>query len=482
MRLIARGLDTPLRGVHRGPTPLALLFALALALGAASVALGTPRAAHADTIEVSNQAEETADPTSLTFRARVNAPAGLAGARFSYKVLNPDGNVGGSGDVEVAPGREVDLAFTLATISNDRYIPVGSTFVYQWELEDTTGATLTTEERTYLFLDGRYQWQSRTVGDAPPVTVYWYGNNEDRANNALEATVASLEKVGSLLETTVPYPIKVMVWGSEAEGTLAARSRGRTFDATVTTGGQRVAPDLIFVFVPITDIVLHEVGHIVTHVAGDGPFTSLPSWIDEGTAVWAQQAPGGGYSGAVAIAVQGDRTLSLRSMQSPSNRPDEVNLFYGQSYSVVEFLISRDGPEQFAELFRVHREGARIDDALLAVYGLDQNAVYNAWRESMGLPALDLSGPQSGANTPVAEATRAPLGIPTSVAGTVSTPAAGSTTEPADATSTVEPDASASSDGGAGAAIAVGLISVVLAAALGVGGFALNRRGRRASS
>ncbi|MEZ4502730.1 MAG: peptidase MA family metallohydrolase [Dehalococcoidia bacterium] len=482
MRLTARGLDTPIAGIPRGIHRGALLLALAIALGAA-FALATPRSAHADTIEVTNQSEETADPTSLTFRARVNAPAGLAGARFTYKVLNPDGNVGGSGEVEVAPGSEVDLAFTLGTISNDRYIPVGSTFVYQWELEDTTGDTVTTEEREYLFLDGRYDWKSKTEGTSPPVTVYWYGNNEDRADNALEATTASLEKVGALLETTVPYPIKVMVWGSEAEGEMAARSRGRTFDATVTTGGQRVAPDLIFVFVPATDIVLHEVGHIVTHVAGDGPFTSLPSWIDEGTAVWAQQAPGGGYSGAVAIAVQGDRTLSLRSMQSPSNRPEEVNLFYGQSFSVVDYLINEYGREQFAELYRVHREGARIDDALMQVYGLNQDGVYNAWRESVGLEPLELTGPASGSTGPVAEATRAPLGIPTGVSGSASTPAAGSSTEAAEGSPTAEAAASASNDGGgAGAAIAVGLVSAVIAAALGAGGFALSRRGRRTAS
>ena len=457
-------------------------MSLALALG---VALVAPAPARADSIEAGDFVEETADPTSLTFRTRVTAPAGLAGARFSYKVLNPDGNVGGSGEVEVSPGSEVDLAFTLETITFERYIPVGSTFVYQWELEDTTGSVLVTLEREYIFMDGRYEWQSKTAGEAPLVTVFWYGNNEGRADQALEATTASLAKVGGLLETAVPYPIKVVVWGAESEGSLARRPRGRTFDATITTGGQRVAPDLIFVFVPVPDIVLHEVGHIVTHVAGDGPFTSLPSWIDEGTAVWAQGSAGGGYLGAVGIAVQGDRTLNLRSMQAPSNRPEEVNLFYGQSYSTVDYLIEEFGHAAFAELFRVHRAGARIDDALMQVYGLDQNGVYNAWREANGLALLDLSGPAVGAPTPVAEATRAPLAIPTSVRAPEpalegpATPASGE----AGATSTglggdaVEPPAASGPSATSGAV--VGLVALFLAAALGAGGYALFKSGQR---
>jgi hypothetical protein len=149
----------------------------------------------------------------------------------------------------------------------------------------------------------------------------------------MDATRVALREAGDLLETTVKYPIKVIVYASEQDGEAAQRSRGRAFDATVQTGGTRVAPDLILVFVPDVDIVRHEVGHIVTHVAGDGPFSPLPSWIDEGTAVWTQSSAGGGYLGALALAILSNETLNLRSLQSPTNRPDQVNLFYGQSFS-----------------------------------------------------------------------------------------------------------------------------------------------------
>ena len=453
-----------------------LSIALILGLSLALVGLA-PSVARADTVEVTNFAEVTEDPRSVTFTARVVAPAGVESARFIYTVVNPDGNVGGNGEAAFSEGPETDLSFDLATITADRYIPVGSTFRYRWEVTDTEGDSVTTEEREYLFLDGRYTWQSRTEDE---VTVFWYGDNDERAIQALQATVTSLDRTEGLLQTDVPYAIKVVVWASEEDGVLARQPRGATFDSMVTTGGQRVAPDLVFVFVPSDGIVLHEVGHIVTHVAGDGPFTSLPSWLDEGTAVWAQGAPGFGYSSALEMAIRGDATLTLRAMQSASNRPEEVNLFYGQSYSTVQFLIDEYGEEAFAELYRVHREGTRIDQALEQVYGFNQDGLYNAWRESVGLEPLDFGSGASPTQAPGAQATRAPLGIPTSSAGGSAGSGSGSGSTPDSTPGTDDGSASTEeaeeSGSDATAAIAVGGIAVLLALGLGGGGLMLLRR------
>ncbi len=428
--------------------------------------------AHADAIDVVSQAETAKDPTGIVFTARVRASAGLKSAKLIYKVGNPDADVGGSGDVTVAPGVENDLSFSLTTNGAERYIPIGSSFTYHWELEDTTGSKASGPTREFVFLDGRYQWRSKTEGTLPPVTVYWYGTNDSRASIVLDATRASLKDTGDLLQASVPYPIKVIVYGSEKEGEAAQRSRGRSFDANVQTGGTRVAPDLILVFEPQVDIVRHEVGHIVTHVAGDGPFGQLPSWIDEGTAVWAQGEgqTGSGYLLALGLAIQSNKPLNLRSMQGATNKPEEVNLFYGQSFSTVDFLIKTHGREKYAQLFRDFAKGVSMDDALKGVYGFDQNGLYNEWRKSKGLAALTFATPVAG-GLPAVEATRPPLGFPTASAGgsqppvTASTPAPGVEGAPADVPAGLP---------AAGIAVLGGTLAVALA--LGGGAFMLMRR------
>ena len=395
-----------------GPRPPALALAVGAALAVALLAtLPAVSPARAGEMAVERLATRSEDPRELTFTARVRSAAGLASARLEYLVLNPDGNIGGSGEVEVSGGPEEDLIFTLQTIAPRRYIPVGSEFSYRWLLEDREGTEFVTEEQRFVFLDGRYSWKSRTEG---LVTVYWYGSSTAAAELALASTASSLRDTEDLLEVTVPYPVKVVVWRSEAEGELAQRPRSGVFDATVITGGQRVAPDLLFVFEPSRIVIRHEAAHIVTKVAGDGPFTTIPSWLDEGTAVYMQPEPGAGYTVALAGAVGGDRTLPLRGLASPPGDPGRVDLFYGQSWSVVSHLIDVYGRPALAELYRTVKAGSLIDDALREVYGLDQDSLYNEWRAANGLPPVAVTGRSAITAPAPSEATVAPLALPTS--------------------------------------------------------------------
>ena len=458
----------------------ALRWALALALALAlAAALPGASPARAGEIAVDRLATRTEDPRELTFTARVRSAAGLASARLEYSVLNPDGNVGGSGEVEVTGGPEEDLIFTLQTIAPRRYIPVGSEFAYRWRLEDREGTEFITEERRFTFLDGRYNWKMRTAG---LVTVYSYGSSEAAAELALAATASSLRDTEDLLDVTVPYPVKVIVWRSEAEGELAQRPRSGVFDATVITGGQRVAPDLLFVFEPSRIVIRHEAAHIVTKVAGDGPFTTIPSWLDEGTAVYMQTEPGVEYTVALAGAIGGDRTLPLRGLASPPGDPGRVDIFYGQSWSVVSHLIDVYGLSAFAELYRTVKAGALIDDALLEVYGFDQDGLYNEWRAENGLPPVEVTG-RSATLAPVpSEATVAPLGVPTPrpAGGSASAPVA--TADDAPSADGVPAEPAAGPPAEAGESVAVRPVLILLSATallvllLGGGAVALMRR------
>ncbi len=459
-----------------------LLAALALGL-----ALALPGAANAEDIEVSELRVRSADPTEITFSARIVAPGGLQQAELVYRVLNPkEGDVGGSvlrEDFE--PGREFDISVTLETRTAQRYIPIGSQFRYHWHLTGADGSSTVTEEQSYLFLDGRYPWVSVREGD---VTVYYYGTAHERAQRVAQATRSSLEDTEDLLQVKVPFPVRVMVWASEADGELAMRSRGLVFDELVRTGGQRVGSDLLFVFSATIDIVRHEAAHIVTSVAGDGPFTSIPSWLDEGTAVFMQNSQLD-YDDAVAFAIAADRTIRLRNMESSSNNPNEINLFYGQSWSVVDYMLEEFGEQRFAELFRIIREGATTDSGLQQVYGVDQDGLYNLWRVAKGLEAIDYAPRVEATAAPVAEATRAPLAIPTSIGSSGGsgdreeaspTPTPESAAPAATAATNPEPTAAAASEDGGGSntmiAIVIGLVTLLLGGGLAGGALYISRR------
>ena len=149
-------------------------------------------------------------------------------------------------------------------------------------------------------------------------------------------------------------------------------------------------------------------------------------------------------------------------------------------------MIDQYGQEQFAELFRVHFDGSRIDDALMQVYGFDQNGLYNAWRELKGLRPLDLSAAPAATSAPATEATRAPIGIPRPGASApTATQQPERETSAGAATGEEPPDKAVDAESGgsnAAAGIVIGLVTLVFAGALGAGAFVLLRRGGRGAS
>jgi hypothetical protein len=111
----------------------------------------------------------------------------------------------------------------------------------------------------------------------------------------------------------------------------------------------------------------------------------MPAWLDEGTAVYSQNDPEG-FEEAIDAAISRGNVLSVRSITSSPGDPAKVGLFYGQSWSLVSYLIETYGEEKFAQLFAEIKTGKRIDSALEAVYGFDQDGLEDEWREFHDLP------------------------------------------------------------------------------------------------
>ena len=434
----------------------ALLVALiGVALLHPASALAAPQASSATV--------QTSDPSSITFKVRVTADADIATATLNYKTLNPTGNsIGGSLRAE-ASGRTADVSVQLQTNNNERYNPIGTLYKYSWTIVDKNGATTTTPEQDYTFLDGRFQWQSKT---REGVTVYWYAS-EPLADRALNSAIASIKTSETLLSVKLGYPIRLIIWRNSAEAKAAQQPRSASFDSQIVTGGSRVGIDLLHIYDPLDgfdDVVRHETGHILTKVAGDGSVATLPSWIDEGTAVYVQTSPGAGYEQAVKFAIAADSVIRLRNMSSNANQANQVNLFYGQSWSVVKFMVDTYGQAKFAAIFKSIKDGSPIDDALQANINVDQDGLYTAWRAKNGLKTIDFPPVARATSVAGVQATRAPLGIPTSVNSAESTSGSGG----AEATS---PAAAAG-----GNVLVVGIGAVVVAAILGFFAWRLSRK------
>jgi len=321
-------------------------------------------------------------PEEVVFRLSAHSEATIEEVTLHYQIL-PDG-VMAYGRPDFTPAERVQVDFHLKGNDPPRsYLAPGAQIDYFWEIEDGAGNKLTTDPATFVYEDIRFSWEIVSEGN---VSVYWYAGSRSSAESSLEVAHETLDEMAALLGATVDYPVKVWIYDSYDDMLPALVRRSETHAQRVVVAGMRVSSDTVLLQGEgAGDILRHELTHIVTKVAGEGPYGSLPTWLDEGTAMYAQSEPGEGYTSALDRAVERDNLLSVRSMTSPTGDPSKVGLFYGQAWSIVSFLIETYGPAKFAELFATFKEGSTVDKALLKVYGFDQGGLEDAWRASLDL-------------------------------------------------------------------------------------------------
>jgi hypothetical protein len=110
---------------------------------------------------------------------------------------------------------------------------------------------------------------------------------------------------------------------------------------------------------------------------------SIPSWLREGTAVrqepWFKRLR---MAGVLKEAKEKDAWMTLDQILNQKGYPDAgaVNLFYAQSYALVETLQRSGTREQFAQFCRAAQNSPALS-AARDVYGLDGNELSHRWEE-----------------------------------------------------------------------------------------------------
>jgi hypothetical protein len=384
--------------------------------------------------------------TPLAFSVSAESDSPIERVRLRYSIL-PDGTAA-SGAPDFDPATSVAATFELQGPGQTTlYLPPGTTIEYHWEVTDADGDESQTDTATFFYNDQRFDW-APLEGDG--VTIYYYSGSDSEAQAMLLTAGETLASMSTLLGTTVEFPIKIWLYDSADDMRPALSRRSETYEERITTLGTRVASDTVLVLGTASfDTLRHELTHVVTAVAGESAFGTMPAWLDEGTAVYGQDDPGG-FESAIDRAVERGNVLSVRSITSTPGDPDKVTLFYGQAWSLVNYLNDTYGPEKFAQLFAEIKGGKRIDAALEAAYGFDQDGLEDEWRAALALPPR-----------PTPEVTQPPEPSPTDESGST-------------------PIQRESGGGGTSAGVVIGLAlgTLALAGALGALGWGLARKYR----
>jgi len=318
---------------------------------------------------------------SLTFEAR------LEGAASVSEVILFFGRVSSPLVRRVYP--ELSGAATLRvrhveTLEPGQYAP-GTEFHFWWQVHQDDGSVFDTPAQRFEYTDSRFDWQ-RLAGDR--LDLCYYGRQRQRAEELLGAAEEALDRLEEETGVSVDARVRVYAYNSSRDMAGALSRRSEVYDDRVLTLGVAVDEYTLLLLGTHRDaemVVAHELSHIVVGIATANPFVPLPRWLDEGLAMHAEGELPTANRRALQDAVKRDALISLRSMTSYSGRAEQVDLFYGAAYSVVEFLLEEYGRDSLRQLLEVFSEGVRQNEALRRVYGFGLDELEDQWRRSLGL-------------------------------------------------------------------------------------------------
>ncbi len=120
----------------------------------------------------------------------------------------------------------------------------------------------------------------------------------------------------------------------------------------------------------------HEMGHIIFREF-IGFEASVPTWLDEGVAMFQEKAKRWGTNKAVKKAIEEKQFIPLPELSrlrlSNDTDPAVIDLFYAESASVVYYLIMELGEYRFVQFCRDLKEGKVFAQALGSAYGRFEN-------------------------------------------------------------------------------------------------------------
>lgn len=357
-------------------------------------------------------------PNTATFSAALTANANITSVTLEYGNQQLTcGDVVAKAFPEFTSAKTTQVEWTW-DMRQSGSLPPGASIWWHWIYTDETGAQFSSEIKTATWLDNIHNWQTITSGD---LRLHWYGNDQSFAQTMLDAGVEGLRRNKEQAGLTTNAPVDLYVYPNYDD------MREAILYEPSWTGGMAFSEHNIFIMgISVSDstwdqnTVIHELTHILIGHLTFSCLGSVPTWLNEGLAMFAEGALDSNMQAQLEQAIHDNTLITVRSLNGGfSELPDKANLSYGQSQSIVSFLIATYGQEKLTQLLVALRDAKPIDNALLEVYGFDTDGLEDSWRQSVGAAPRAVSAQPTSQPTPTFVPTYVPIaGIPLAVTPT----------------------------------------------------------------
>lgn len=325
-------------------------------------------------------------PNTVTFSATLNAASEIVDVTLEYgNEQLTCGEVIAKAFPDFQPGTSLDVSWTW-DMRQSGSLPPGTSIWWRWRYVDSSGAEFVSDKQTVTWLDDQHDWQTVSKDF---VNIHYYGNNQAFGQTMLDAGLEGLRRNKEQAGMTPDVPVNIYVYPTYED------MRDAILYEPQWTGGLAYSDFSIIIMGVSGDAnfdkgtVIHELTHVLV---GRNAFTCIgfiPTWLNEGLAVYSEGGPDSSMQSQLDIAIRDNTLFPIRSLGGNfSEIPEKALLSYGQSYSIVKFMLETYGQEKMNQLLTALSDAEPVDDALIRIYGVDTDGLDTQWRESLGLPAL----------------------------------------------------------------------------------------------
>lgn len=336
-----------------------------------------------DVISIQTSTAAVDFPSKLTFNLWVNDDVNITDIRLRYTVdRDYFASVFSEAFVEFSSSTSVQTSWVM-DMQKTGGLPPGATMNFWWVVKDASGRRFESTPQKVEFADNRFKWRNIKQNN---INLYWYNGNDAFANQLMTTAQQSLERLESNSGAKLVKPIRIYIYANsqDLQGSMI-------FPAEWTGGVAFTEYAIIAIGIAPSNLawgenaIAHELTHLAVHQMTFNPYNELPTWLDEGLAVYNEGQPDTGMASALSKAISSNTLVSVRSLTSPfSAYTDAASLSYGESYSVVNFLITNYGQQKMLILLNTFQQGSNYDDAFKKVYGFDMDQLYVSWKQKIG--------------------------------------------------------------------------------------------------
>lgn len=316
-------------------------------------------------------------PDRLIFRLQAESNKPITGVEIFYRISGS--SVQSYGYPTFTPGTNVMTEFSIKT-SGTSYIPSGLHIEYFYRITDSTGNLLETEQASIAYRDPAYAWQELHHGD---LVVVWHDINRKHVEKVVLEAEKRLVQAKAFFGIDNATEMKAIIVNNTREAQSTFPFSSDTAKRRHIFGGFAFGEYGLFMMHGINvDTMVHEATHLLLDQLTNSKRTRMPDWLNEGLAMQFE-SDSGVHIATVRNAVLKDRLLKLKNMGSVPGKPQDIRIFYAQSWSTVDYLIANYGRDRIRSLLTMINSGEKVERALGLVYGISIDELDMLWRERL---------------------------------------------------------------------------------------------------